>query len=190
MSRPLHDPLLPPNHTTLEAAVSLSMASTLNPETIRHLWNAQTCPVGLLPWLAWSLAVNEWDDQWQAHIKRKVIAESVSIHRQKGSVASVIRALSAAGYPSAQIDERRYGHSRDGSTLRDGWPVYGGQHPYVYRVRLNGLISVRQAAQIRRILANTAPVRCHLHSLDFRAQLLHNKAAIRDGSYTRGAIHA
>jgi phage tail P2-like protein len=189
MSDTEHDPLLPPNQTQTEAAVALSMASKLNPDTIRHLWNPQTCPVSLLPWLAWSLAVSEWDDNWQTSIKRKVIAESVAIHRQKGSVASVQRALSAAGYPYAQIDEKRHGQRRDGNTLRDGWPVYGGQHPYVYRVRLNGLISVRQAAQIRRILANTAPVRCHLHSLDFRAQLLHNKAAIRDGSYTRGAVH-
>lgn len=185
-----HDPLLPPNQTRLEAALARAMRPTVDPEVIRHLWNPWKCPAHLLPWLAWSLSVDEWDDGWQTHIKRQVIAESIVVHRQKGTVASVQRALSAAGYPYAQVDEKRHGHLRDGTVRRDGWPLHGGRQPFVYRVKLNGLVSIRQADQIRRILQNTAPVRCHLHSLDYRgAPLLHNKFAVRDGSYTRGVVN-
>jgi len=190
MSEPLYDPLLPPNQKPIEAAAGLSMVADLHPEALRQLWNPKTCPVSLLPWLAWALSVNEWDDSWQTSVKRQVITESVAIHRQKGSVASIHRALAAAGYPYARVDEQRHGHRRNGSIIRDAWPLHGGSQPFVYRVVLNGLISIRQAAQIRRILVNTAPARCRLHSLDFRgASFLHNKFAIRDGSYTRGVIH-
>lgn len=184
------NPLLPSNQTPLEAATATATEPRVSPETIATLWNPATCPANQLSWLAWALSVDDWDDSWQEHTRRRVIAESLAVHRTKGTVASVMRALSAAGYPYAEIDEKRSGHRRDGSVRRDGWPLHGGRQPYVYRVRLNGLVSLAQAGQIRRILANTAPVRCHLHSLDYRgAPLLHNKCAVRDGSYTRGVVN-
>lgn len=190
MSEQTHDPLLPPNQSPLEGAAAQAMQPPVTPDAIRNLWNPWTCPEPLLPWLAWALSVDEWDDTWQAHTRRQVIAESLSVHRIKGTVASVRRALSAAGYPYAEIDERRNGYLRDGTAIRDGWPLHGGHQPFVYRVRLNGLVSVAQSNQIRRILATTAPARCHLHSLDFRgANLLHNKFAVRNGAYTRGVVN-
>lgn len=191
MSERLRHPLLPPNQSRLEAALAKTTDPTPGhaPEGIRYLWNPQQCPPAQLPWLAWALSVDEWDDAWQTHIKRQVIAESIAVHRQKGTKAAVLRALAAAGYPYAEVDETRHGHLRNGSVHRDGWPLHGGRQPYVYRVKLNGLVSIRQAAQIRRILASTVPVRSHLHSLDYRgAPLLHNKHAVRDGSYTRGTV--
>lgn len=182
--------LLPPNSSDLARAVSEAAAFGVSPSGVATLWNPATCPAAHLPWLAWALSIDEWDDSWQTHIKRRVITESIAVHRQKGTLASVKRALSAAGYPYAQVDEKRHGHKRDGSIRRDGWPLHGGRQPFVYRVRLNGLVSLKQAEQIKRILNDTAPVRCHLHSLDFRgAPLLHNKFAVRDGSYTRGVVN-
>lgn len=190
MSEATRDALLPPNQTELEGATGQAMQASVSPAVLRTLWNPWTCPAHLLPWLAWALSVDEWDDSWQEHTRRQVIAQSLDVHRAKGSVASVRRALAAAGYPYAVLDEVRNGCLHDGSAIRDGWHLRGGSTPHVYRVRLNGLITVGQAAQIRRILATTAPARSHLHSLDFRgAVFLHNKFAVRDGSYIRGVVN-
>lgn len=182
--------LLPPNSTALERSITDATVIDLETDSLRHIESAALCPLPLLPWLAWERSVDDWDDSWQPSIQRQVTAESLAVHRQKGTVASVRRVLSAAGYPYAAIDEQRGGHRRDGSIRRDGWPTHGARVPFVYRVHLNGLVNLRQAAQIIRMLSNTAPVRSHLHSLDYRgAPLLHNGAASRDGSYTRGVVY-
>lgn len=187
---PLHDALLPPNQTPLESALSLTMPARVNPDALRNLINPMTCPIDLLPYLAWALSVDEWDDAWQDHVKRQVVADSIKIHREKGTLASVRRALTAAGYPYAVVDEKRHGHLRDGSITRDAWPTHGGAQPFVYRIRMGGLVSIPQAAQIQRILKSTVPARCHLHSFNFAdAPLLHNRFATRNGDYSRGRIN-
>ena len=55
--------LLPPNASALERAIAATGAGidTL-PVAVRDVWNPATCPVALLPWLAWALAVDEWDE--------------------------------------------------------------------------------------------------------------------------------
>lgn len=67
------------------------------PRPIRSLWNADTCPVELLPWLAWAVSVDVWDDSWDEDRKRAAIRESLWVHLHKGTVAAVRRALGAIG---------------------------------------------------------------------------------------------
>ena len=43
----------------------------------RQLWNPWTCPVGILPWLAWALKVDEWDAAAPEDRKRQIIADSI-----------------------------------------------------------------------------------------------------------------
>ena len=53
--------LLPPNSSPLERAVEA--ATTLGIETpINTLWNPDECQADALPWLAWALHVDNWDD--------------------------------------------------------------------------------------------------------------------------------
>jgi phage tail P2-like protein len=192
MSNPVrsHDALLPPNQTHLESALSLSMMARVNPDALLSLINPLTCPINLLPYLAWALSVDEWDDAWMDDVKRQVVFDSVTVHRQKGTKASVLRALAAAGYPLAQVDENRHGYTRNGQCKRDAWPTRGEVHPFVYRVRLNGLINYDQTKQVLRILSSTVPARCHLHSLNFAdASLLHNGFTNRNSEYSRGVIY-
>lgn len=187
------DPLLPPNQTALETTLAqAARLRMLQPETLRTLWNPWTCPERILPWLAWALSVDEWDDRWSPATRRSTIAAALEVHRIKGTLAAVRKALAAAGYPRAQVDERRHGNVRNGTVRRDGWPLHGGRQPFIYRVRLNGLISRAQARALARLLAATAPVRCHLfnNSLDFTGQpLQHNASAQRNGTYTRGIVN-
>ena len=100
----MSESLLPPNATPLEKAVEQSTKRLSGPdmteaaEAIGDLWQADRVPRDLLSWLAWALSVDEWDDAWSDDQKRGVIRESITVHKQKGTVASVRRVLRAAGY--------------------------------------------------------------------------------------------
>jgi phage tail P2-like protein len=98
--------LLPPNSTALERGLSLATerASTL-PVRIRDAWSPQNCPAGMLPWLAWALSVDEWDAAWSEQQKRDTIAASIQVHRVKGTLGALRRALSALGH-EVIIDEK------------------------------------------------------------------------------------
>lgn len=112
--------LLPPNATATESAVSstLSRIDTIS-VPIRALWRPRDCPAHLLPWLAWALSVDEWDEQWSEQQKREAIATAVYLHRHKGTKAAVQRAMQAIGH-DAQISE---------------WFDYTGR-PYTYRLEM------------------------------------------------------
>jgi len=97
--------LLPPNTTALEAAVAGTADETrLAPEIISALWDPWTCPATNLPWLAWALSVDEWDDVWDETTQRRVIAASVDIHLKKGTVGAVKAALAVLRH-SGQLTE-------------------------------------------------------------------------------------
>ena len=88
--------LLPPNRTQLEKAleaVICQRTGVLDPDLIRKLWNPWECPIELLPWLAWALSVDVWDDNWAEATKRKLVANSVQLHRKKGTLWAINQAL-------------------------------------------------------------------------------------------------
>jgi phage tail P2-like protein len=89
--------ILPPNTTPLERAIEAAMHRRLGalPVPIRTLWNADTCPANLLGWLAWASSVDVWDDAWGEEQKRSVIRAAYFVHRHKGTVGAVRRALTA-----------------------------------------------------------------------------------------------
>ncbi|MFM9726312.1 phage tail protein I, partial [Streptomyces scabiei] len=76
--------LLPPNASGLERDIEqVIVQSTDLPIRIKDLWDPYSCPLSLLPWLAWALSVDEWDDRWPEHIKRQVVQDSFNVHRFK-----------------------------------------------------------------------------------------------------------
>lgn len=91
--------LLPANSTPQEKALSLA-TSRVGSVAVegRTLWSPQTCPAGLLPWLGWALSVDEWNTDWTEQQKRDAIAASIAIHRKKGTLGALRRALSVMGY--------------------------------------------------------------------------------------------
>lgn len=97
--------LLPPNATPQERAIS-DMASRIGDVAtpIRDVWNPDTCPPGLLAWLAWAFSVDQWDDAWTEAQKRQFIKQSVEIHRRKGTIGAVQDALAALGI-DAKVQE-------------------------------------------------------------------------------------
>lgn len=179
--------LLPPNATSLERALEVAMTTPELPVPNATLWNPDTCPVEMLPWLAHALSVDLWDPDWPEETKRRVIRESVQVHRRKGTHGSVKRALAAMGVPPFRIFER-YGYALDGSrSLNGAWTLEGRDHWAEYRVFIDAPITIAQAEQVRAALSDTAPVRCHLKQLNFVAAAnVLDGTWVLDGTYSLG----
>lgn len=184
------DVLLPANSTAPERAIEATTArlGDVDPSAIAEQWDPWSCPDALLPWLAWAFNVDEWDALWPAEFKRRTVAESVAIHRRKGTLSSIRRVLQNAGYGDATIVEGIYGTLYDGSADHNGFITYGGSSDWAeYRIILARPISNAQAAQVRRILSYTAPARCSLEALIYtQANNLYNGAIYYNGDYNHG----
>lgn len=90
--------VLPPHSTELERALEQASLWVIQNSEIVDVWNPDTCPPRFLPWLAWSVSVDEWDASWSEAKKRAVIRQSVAVHRVKGTKGAVRRALEAMGF--------------------------------------------------------------------------------------------
>ena len=90
--------LLPPNATDLERRVeAVNSAIASIPVPLRDLWNADTCPLELLPWLAWQLSIDPWKSYWPESIKRERVRQALAIQRRKGTVESVRSVVQSFG---------------------------------------------------------------------------------------------
>lgn len=112
--------LLPDSATQFErelAALSAEL-DAIDPVVIETLWDAWRCPSPLLPWLAWALSIDVWEDGWAEPLKRQTIAGSPDYHRVKGTVQAVMAALALAQRPveltewGDQVPPGRRGTSR------------------------------------------------------------------------------
>lgn len=91
--------LLPSNATDQERALAETTSRISDvPVVVREVWNPDTCPSNVLPWLAWAFSVDDWDTNWTDEQKRQVIKQSVYSQRIKGTIGAVTRQLAALGY--------------------------------------------------------------------------------------------
>ncbi|WP_125720035.1 phage tail protein I [Pseudoalteromonas rubra] len=60
---------------------------------LRALWDPMLCPAPLLPWLAWAMSVDEWDEAWSETLKRQVICDAFAVHQYKGTPYALQKAL-------------------------------------------------------------------------------------------------
>lgn len=183
MAGPAH--LLPPNASPLERALSLAPATSLDdvPVAIDTIWNPATCPVALLPWLAWGLSIDLWDSAWSEAEKRAAIADAIQFQRRKGTPASLRTVLDRFD-PLIRIVEWQ--------DDRDTLP------PYHFRLELPLLAESdvfydeNLVARILRDIAQVKPVRANMLAVfklraEARAWLV---SAAQIGGLTRLDAHA
>lgn len=188
--RAMHSKLLPPNQLPLEAALVHAADLPLTPERVATLWDAATCPLGLLPWLAWVLSVDEWDESWPEARKRQAVLQSVQLHRKKGTPWAVLRALDVHGYPGCELieyaDFHRQWQEAAGLYMDGSWDMDGRfmaanlldstatmrravlNHWAQYAIRVNAAQEVwtRDAQRaIAQVARRYAPARAHLVAL-------------------------
>ncbi len=145
--------ILKPNATNHDRALEQAIRKgkpDLSP--ISRLMNPHTCPPHLLPWLAWAFSVEIWDSNWSLARKRQVIASSIEVHRRKGTVGAVKRALGSLEF-KAEIAE---------------WFEYGGD-PHTFRVYATSTdvfdagfgIDSALVRQVHQVIETVKPVRSH-----------------------------
>ncbi|AUH00982.1 phage tail protein I [Prodigiosinella confusarubida] len=145
--------LLPPGSSTLEQAAAQTGAELeKTPIPLRQLWNPDTCPVSLLPYLAWSLSVDRWDENWPEATKRKVIKDSFFIHRHKGTIGALKRVVEPQGYLIR---------------IKEWWQTGGepGTFQLDIGVQENG-ITEETFQELERLIADAKPVSRHLLGLN------------------------
>lgn len=170
------DSLLPSNTTDLEKAVSQAVGDIHQlPVPLRELWNPQTCPLELLPHLAWSLSIDEWQQSWSEETKRQVIASSINVHQHKGTRGAIRRALDALGLDIQLVE----------------WFEMEPQGlPYTYEININIDVNGFESTddnQIQRIINEVSNVRSHATTVNINITSVgeRNHAAVQaDGIFT------
>ena len=183
--------LLPPNATPLERAFDRAGHERIDkiPVEIRSLYRPREMPADILPWLAWQLSVDQWGADWPDEQKRRVVANIMAVHRRRGTVASVRRALTNAGFGDVEIIEHKQVIQRwqesgglfiDGSVDLDGSKALGTGAVDVPRMTrswaeyvldlnvLEGDLTLEGQRQLREAAERNAPVRSQLASILFR----------------------
>lgn len=146
--------LLPANATPQERALEASTRrlAAVDP-ALRSVWNPDTCPPSILPWLAWAFSVDEWDQTWTDAQKRDVIKRSVSVHRYKGTVGAVKESINALGI---------------GAVLLEWYKQIPAGDPYTFNLQLDAQqqpITMPTITRLLGIVANTKNLRSHLSSV-------------------------
>lgn len=182
--------LLPPNRTTLEAALAGASQLALSTDALRHLWSALHALSPLLPWLSWTLSVEAWHEARSEEARRKLILTSIEIHKRKGTPWAIRLLIRSLGLGEVTIIERV------GGLTYDGTGTYNAVYPHApqgatwatYKVVLERPITNAQADRIRRLLPSVAPARCHLMGLRYAAVANSYSGATRyDGAYNHGS---
>jgi phage tail P2-like protein len=91
--------LLPLNATQLERNLSETIArlSNVDVTNVSALWNADTCPLYLLPWLAWAEQVPNWTSNWTEVVQRTSIKTQRAIRKKRGTKQAVVDAVASFG---------------------------------------------------------------------------------------------
>lgn len=147
--------LLPPSSTPLERALADTVAKVSTvPTPARDLWNPDTCPVELLPWLAWAFSLDDWDVTWTEAQQRTAVKASYSVHRYKGTIGSVKDALQALGL---------------GVQVQEWFNQIPAGDPYTYKLLLEVNqygVSLAQLETIQAVVENAKNLRSHMTTLD------------------------
>ncbi|MGL4508248.1 MAG: phage tail protein I [Aeromonas sobria] len=89
-------PLLPYCSSDLERDLDIALSHIEQVEIpIRDLWNPWKCPLVALPYLAWAVKVGHWESSWSEKVQRQVVADSLDIHRIRGTRPAIEKALSS-----------------------------------------------------------------------------------------------
>lgn len=182
--------LLPPNATALEVAFDKTVAGrhAALPSIVPSLWNANTVPAAVLPYIAWALSVDEWDEKWSNEKKRDAVNKAPELHRRKGTPLGVRRALASIGQDNVQLIERADYIRCDGSVTANGDHTCGGQWAS-YRIRLFNPMTVGEANLAQRLLKSVDRHCVHLLTIDFSAAAFRcDGTVICNGDYTCGAV--
>lgn len=167
--------LLPPGAIPPERAqeqAGREQILSLDTNMVRKAKNPETCPLHLLPWLAWEYAVDFWDDSWTEEEKRQVIKDAAYVHQHRGTAGAVRRSLGAVSLPT---------------TVVEWWEDTPRKAPYTFRVEVYSLQEINEALynRIRRQTEKAKNLRSQLSAIDVIADV-----GAKGSYFTGGAVTA
>lgn len=168
MTDEINQSLLPPNASQLLRDLESIFGDSFDLPTLnRYVVNPDLAPAHILPWLAWALSVDDWSDSWSEQVRRNVIKASIEVHRKKGTIGALKKALQAFNYTNVKVEE---------------WFDYGAD-PYFFRVFFDVTepgFDVNILPQVQKVIQSTKNARSHLESL--RAYLSAEMGLVSIGS--------
>ncbi|HDL8054626.1 TPA: phage tail protein I [Yersinia enterocolitica] len=148
----MNNRLLPAGSSPLEIAAAQACAQLGNvPVPLRQLWNADLCPLPLLPYLAWAWSVDRWDESWPEATKRAVVKSSAYVHKRKGTIGAIRRVVEPLGYLIKVIE---------------WWKT--GETPGTFRLDVGVLetgITEEMYPELERLIDDAKPCSRHLNGL-------------------------
>ncbi|WP_420009725.1 phage tail protein I [Xanthomonas sacchari] len=168
--------LLPSSATPQERAFDAAASRIeLVPLPARDMWNPDKIKAAVLPWLAWQASVDEWDTNWTEAEKRAVIKSSLEVHKHKGTIGAIERALTPLGYVVGVIE---------------WWEMSPPGEPYTFSIELLNAekpVTADLYDKAERVIASSKNLRSHLSSLKIKTEIRGGVcagAAIVDGAET------
>lgn len=88
---------LPPSASAMERALEQVFWEEIAhiEREIKDFLDPWKCRLDLLPYLAWEVSVDDWDDSWDEKYKRQVVAMALEIHTYKGTRYAVDKSIEA-----------------------------------------------------------------------------------------------
>ncbi|MDW0617589.1 phage tail protein I [Mannheimia haemolytica] len=147
-------PLLPSGSSLLEKRAAECLQETVtNRIDFENLINPHKCPVKLLPYLAWALSVDYWEEYWSEQQKRQAIIDSYHNHQRKGTVGAVRRIVESLGYDFEIREWFKEKRERQAGTFR------------IFVELKDKGISEKIYQELERLLEDAKPVSRHITEL-------------------------
>ncbi|HDZ9268244.1 phage tail protein I [Vibrio cholerae] len=153
---------LPPSASKLERILEQIFWEEIGliERDIRDFMNPWKCREDLLPYLAWELSVDDWDDNWSLSTKRRVCATALDIHTYKGTRYAIDKSIEAIRADSLRAVE----WFEDESNLKPGQ----------FRVDLisdQSPVDATTIPEIVRAIQNAKNTRSHLVGITITSQI-------------------
>ncbi|MCM0151656.1 phage tail protein I [Photobacterium galatheae] len=98
---------LPPSASAMERALEQVFWEEIQliERDIQNFLDPWKCRLDLLPYLAWELSVDDWNETWDEQTKRKVVSSSLEIHTYKGTRYAIDKSIEAIRADSLNVIE-------------------------------------------------------------------------------------
>lgn len=139
----------------------------INAELIRDIWDAQRVPFALLPYLAWAMGVQYWNDEWSETTKRQWVAIQWLFKSRRGTAWALRTAVDYAGrdvsrwgYDTGKITTRPQKIFSGPSLTREQREAWLAKMPQVrvWRIQEEGFAPMGKS-----FLGGRGPLRQHNH---------------------------
>jgi phage tail P2-like protein len=148
--------LLPHNASMLMRSLAELLTSPAQTHILTHIWHPQDCPAELLPWLAWALSVDDWNDAWSEHTKRQIIDDAFVVHQYKATPFALKTALDSL---NIETDIREWWHQKD---AQPGTIVVNAMVNENLDSNEEGLLTRAMLAQVKRIIDTVKRASIHV----------------------------